>query len=45
MHVLESTWLFIEIMAATFIHMPQIPCLIPGINTEEKPKIHNKMEE
>lgn len=42
---LESTWLFIEIIAPEFIHMPWLPSLSPGINIEEKAKIHSKIEE
>lgn len=45
MHVLESTWLFIEIIAAKFIHMLQLPSQNPRINTEEKAEIQGKIEE
>ncbi len=43
MHVLESIWLFIEIMAPKFIHMPQLHSLNPTINSEEKAKIQSKV--
>lgn len=42
---LESAWLFIEIIAPEFNHMPWLPSLSPGINIEEKAKIHSKIEE